>query len=82
MRTQVSSALILYVFSEHGFCNVCASSVYRAILQPVRVNIGSLTEGVETREQYRMLSEMGCRMFQGYYFSKPLPEEEFEQRFL
>ena len=46
------------------------------------LNIGSLTEGVETREQYRMLSEMGCRMFQGYYFSKPLPEEEFEQRFL
>ena len=38
-----------------------------------------LTEGVETIEQYRMLSEMGCKLFQGYYFSKPLPLEEFEK---
>lgn len=43
------------------------------------LNISSLTEGVESEEQYSMLSEMGCRLFQGYYFAKPLPVEEFEE---
>ena len=43
------------------------------------LNILSLTEGVETEQQYRQLSDMGCAMFQGYYFSKPMPAEDFEQ---
>ncbi len=42
------------------------------------LGIESLTEGVETKNQYEMLRDMGCRMFQGYYFAKPLPLDEFE----
>ena len=42
------------------------------------LGIISLTEGVETPEQYRMLSDMGCRLFQGYHFAKPMPVNEFE----
>ena len=41
-----------------------------------------ITEGVETEEQYRILSEMGCEMLQGYLFAKPMPVEEFEKQFL
>ena len=41
------------------------------------LGIQSLTEGVETEEQYRMLSSMGCKLFQGYFFAKPMPAEEF-----
>ncbi len=40
-----------------------------------------LTEGVETAEQFQMLREMGCRLFQGYHFAKPLPLAEFEAAF-
>lgn len=39
-----------------------------------------ITEGVETEQQLRALSEMGCTCFQGYYFSRPLPVEEFEAK--
>ena len=39
----------------------------------------SLTEGVETSLQFEALSSMGCKMFQGYYFAKPLPREAFER---
>ena len=46
------------------------------------LGIVALTEGVETEEQYRMLSEMGCRMFQGYYFAKPMPVADFKKKFL
>lgn len=36
-----------------------------------------IAEGVETPEQHQMLSDMGCRMFQGYLFGRPVPIEEF-----
>lgn len=43
------------------------------------LGITALTEGVETRQQFDTLSDMGCRLFQGYYFAKPMPVEDFEQ---
>lgn len=39
----------------------------------------TIAEGVETEEQYRVLKGLGCDMIQGYYFSKPLPKEDFEK---
>ena len=44
-----------------------------------RLGIVSLTEGVETKEQFDSLKEMGCQLYQGYYFAKPMPEEDFER---
>lgn len=44
-----------------------------------RLSITSLCEGVETPEQSDYLKEVGCEIQQGYYFSKPIPQEEFEQ---
>ena len=38
-----------------------------------------VAEGVETVNQMRLLKEMGCALVQGYYFSRPLPVEEFER---
>ena len=46
------------------------------------LDIVSLCEGVETKRQVDVLREMGCKMFQGYYFSKPIPLDEFEKRYL
>lgn len=44
-------------------------------------NLGlvSVCEGVETEEQRNILKAIGCDRIQGYYFSKPLPAEEFEK---
>ena len=38
-----------------------------------------VAEGVETKAQLDMLKCMGCQVIQGYYFSKPVPAEEFEK---
>ena len=37
-----------------------------------------ITEGVETEQQLNALTAMGCSHFQGYYFSRPVPMDEFE----
>lgn len=37
-----------------------------------------ISEGVETEVQLKNLTELGCNMFQGYYFSKPIPVAAFE----
>ena len=38
-----------------------------------------IAEGVETKEQVESLKNLGCDIIQGYYFSKPIPSNEFEK---
>lgn len=44
------------------------------------LGIDTLTEGVETAKQFEILYAMGCKLYQGYYFSKPVPLEDFEKQ--
>lgn len=45
------------------------------------IDMNVIAEGVEVQDQIDMLSEIGCECFQGYYFSKPLPVKEFEEKY-
>lgn len=42
----------------------------------------TIAEGVETQGQYEILKNLGCDRFQGYYFSPPVSENVFVERFL
>ena len=42
------------------------------------LSVPMIAEGVETEEQMLTLRELGCDVVQGYYFSKPVPPEEFD----
>ena len=35
------------------------------------LNIEVVAEGVEVKEHYELLKQLGCKLFQGYYFSRP-----------
>ena len=41
------------------------------------LGLRTIAEGVETREQLEILKKLGCHEIQGYYFSPPLPAEDF-----
>ena len=45
------------------------------------LGMGVITEGVETKEQLDFLMGMGCKMFQGFYFDRPMPVESFEDKY-
>ena len=47
-----------------------------------RLGMPVVAEGVETKEQYLYFKEMDCELLQGYYFSKPLPPDDYFQKFL
>ena len=41
------------------------------------LNVPVVAEGVEDEGQVKQLKKMGCDIIQGYYFSKPVPPDEF-----
>ncbi len=62
--------------------NMMVSDKGKLILEQVvtmadKLDLGLLVEGVETKEQTELLQSIGCDQVQGYYYAKPMPEEEF-----
>ena len=54
--------------------------VSEAIKLAKRLNMRTVAEGVEAKEEVEFLERQGCDMIQGYYFAKPMPKDEYEER--
>ncbi len=60
------------------FENGKAKYVMEAAIHMIHgMNLEIVSEGIETKEQYQTMEDLGISHIQGYYFSKPLPEDEF-----
>lgn len=46
------------------------------------LNMKIVAEGIERKDQVEFLAEQGCDMIQGFYFAKPMPVQEFDERVL
>lgn len=46
------------------------------------IGVSICVEGIETKEQYKVLEGMKVRMIQGYYFDKPMPRAAFEKKYV
>lgn len=58
------------------------SILHNIIEMSKTLNMEVIAEGIETEAQFQTLSSMGCDMFQGFYFSKPISPDEFERKYL
>ena len=56
--------------SEQGFLR-------HLVIMLNEIGMEVVVEGLETRAAVERFCEMGCDYIQGYYFSRPLPEDEF-----
>lgn len=68
---------------DRQFVSECATSeealvITRALINLARdLGLRSVAEGIETAEVVDVLAELGCDLGQGYFYSKPLPADEF-----
>jgi diguanylate cyclase (GGDEF)-like protein len=56
--------------------------VQATILMAKEMNLLTIAEGVETKEQLDLLKEAGCDRIQGYYLGKPTDSKNFEEIYL
>lgn len=69
---------------DRGFLNETINSKkQQAILEAIaqmadRLEIEVIVEGVETKENIALMKQVKCHIAQGYFYSKPLPAEQFE----
>lgn len=65
----------------------CEDERERIILESIflfanRLNMRTVAEGVETKEQLGFLRTCNCNLIQGFYFDQPLPEDLFRERLI
>lgn len=71
---KLDMSIIRSAFSENG-----NTKMLKVIIDIAKtLGVPMIAEGVEKEEQMLALKEMGCDIVQGYYFSRPVPAEEFE----
>jgi diguanylate cyclase (GGDEF)-like protein len=60
--------------------DLSSRAIARAIVNLSQaMGISAMAEGVETQEQLDLLIGMGCHAYQGFFFSRPVPIEDFEK---
>ncbi|MDH4261678.1 MAG: EAL domain-containing protein [Spirochaetia bacterium] len=70
---------------DQSFVRDIATDPNDAVMVKTIINLAQnfkldiIAEGVETNEQLNFLKQHGCNAYQGYFFAKPIPIEEFEK---
>lgn len=60
-----------------------SESIVRAIITLAQgLGLKTVVEGIETESQRQLLQNLGCNIYQGYFFSPPVAKEEFERLFI
>lgn len=71
------------LFFDNIETNRRAKIIVQSIIEMCKkLKIKTVAEGIENEAQVRFLREIECDLIQGYYFSKPLPINEFEEKYV
>ena len=74
----VSIVKLDYDMSKAYFNTQKAKHVVKAVVGMAHeLNLKIVAEGIETENEIRTMREEGIDYIQGYYYSKPIPQEEF-----
>ncbi|MCX4186671.1 EAL domain-containing protein [Methylophaga sp. OBS4] len=70
-------------FIDHITTSKTDQSIVMATIELAH-NLGmkTLAEGIENEDQKQILDELGCDYAQGYYYAKPMPTNEFTDRYI
>jgi diguanylate cyclase (GGDEF)-like protein/PAS domain S-box-containing protein len=80
-RFPINTLKIDRAFVQHITTDKNDNAIVTAIIAMAdSLRLDVIAEGIETEEQFNLLIQHGCKRFQGYYFSKPLPTAEIENK--
>jgi diguanylate cyclase (GGDEF)-like protein len=74
-QLKIDRSFVCDIVSEHKDQMIVKSIISMANHLDLKV----IAEGVEDMEQVQLLAGVGCKQFQGYYFSRPKSVKEFEE---
>ncbi len=77
-RIKIARELISRIHEDSFDYQLVKSIITVAKVRGLRV----IAEGVEHKDQYEKLKEIGCDEIQGYYFGRPIPVRDIEETFL
>ena len=66
-QIKIDQSFIMNMFNNEKDIQIIKSIIYLGSLLDINV----IAEGVEKKEHYEKLKEIGCKYYQGYYFAKP-----------
>lgn len=69
------------VFVDKANLNSDRNIINFIMLIAKRLGVKTIAEGVETRDQVEYIQKLKCDVIQGYYYSKPITKEDFEDYF-
>jgi Amt family ammonium transporter len=75
-KLKIDRAFVTDVASRHDGQAICAALIELGR----RLDLAVLAEGVETREEVEALRVLGCSLFQGFFFARPLPVDKFVRK--
>jgi len=71
------------LFFDNIETNRRAKIIVQSIIEMCKkLKIKTVAEGIENEAQVKFLKKIECDFIQGYYFSKPLPINEFEAKYI
>jgi len=68
-QIKIDQSFVMSMFKNEKDIQIIKSIIYLGSLLKIDV----IAEGIEDKEHYETLKELGCLYFQGYYFAKPQP---------
>ncbi len=79
-RFPIDTLKIDRTFVNDALTNSDDQEIIKTIISMARtLNMSTVAEGIETKEQQDFLVHEGCHVMQGYYFGRPVPGEQFEE---
>jgi diguanylate cyclase (GGDEF)-like protein/PAS domain S-box-containing protein len=77
---KIDRSFIMRIGTEQGSkADECIAAAIIAMAKSLNMTL--VAEGVENEAQVQFLDQQGCEVLQGFYFGRPVPAEELEQKF-
>ena len=72
-----------HIFASKSLCTDKGRILIRTLINLLhQIDYNVVFEGIETLEQKQLVESYGCDLIQGFYYSRPIPVSDFENKYM